>query len=76
MKIDYDEKEDILFIQFNDETVIKDISYDWNVNVGMTAHGIGQISILDAKAEGILPLHVSQKILANDNSHHKKFHRK
>jgi uncharacterized protein YuzE len=65
MKIDYDEKEDILFIQFSDQAIIKDISYGWNVNVGITANGIGQISVLGAKASGLLPLQVSQKILAD-----------
>ncbi|MEO5350409.1 MAG: DUF2283 domain-containing protein [Magnetococcus sp. YQC-3] len=56
MNIDYDEKEDILFIRFSDDPVEQDISYGWNVNVGMTAGGIGQITILDAKADGLLPV--------------------
>ena len=63
MNIDYDEKEDILFIRFNDEPVEQDISYGWNVNVGMTAKGIGQITILDAKAAGLLPIKVPEMIL-------------
>jgi hypothetical protein len=50
MEISYDEMEDILFIRFNNEPIIKDISYNWNVNVGITSQGIGQITILDAKA--------------------------
>lgn len=56
MNIDYDENDDILFIRFSNEPVERDISYGWNVNVGMTANGIGQITILDAKADGLLPL--------------------
>jgi uncharacterized protein YuzE len=63
MKIDYDEKEDVLFIRFRDEPVIKDVSYGWNVNVGITEHGIGQITILDAEADGLLPLQISKKVL-------------
>ncbi|MBF0098828.1 MAG: DUF2283 domain-containing protein [Magnetococcales bacterium] len=63
MKIDYDEEEDILFIRFNDEPVEQDISYGWNVNVGMTAGGIGQITILDAKADGLLPVKVPEAVL-------------
>lgn len=63
MKIDYDEKEDILFIRFTQEPIIKDVSYGWNVNIGVTEHGIGQITILDAKQDGLLPLQVPQKIL-------------
>lgn len=63
MKIDYDEKEDILFIRFSDDMVEQDISYGWNVNVGMTAKGIGQITILDAKADGLLPVTVPETVL-------------
>ncbi|MBF0192837.1 MAG: DUF2283 domain-containing protein [Magnetococcales bacterium] len=63
MNIDYDEQEDILFIRFNDEPVERDISYGWNVNVGMTAKGIGQMTILDAKADGLLPLRLPQAVL-------------
>ena len=48
MEISYDETEDILFIRFNDEPIVRDISYGWHVNVGMTETGIGQITILEA----------------------------
>jgi uncharacterized protein YuzE len=40
MDIRYDEKEDILFILFSDEKVVRDLSYGWNINFGMTAKGI------------------------------------
>jgi len=63
MKIDYDEDEDLLFIQFDSGPVVKDISYGWNVNVGMTEKGIGQITILDAKADGLLPLEIPRRVL-------------
>ncbi|MEO5345835.1 MAG: DUF2283 domain-containing protein [Magnetococcus sp. YQC-9] len=63
MNIDYDEQDDILFIRFSDAPVERDISYGWNVNVGMTAHGIGQITILDAKADGLLPVKMPREIL-------------
>ncbi|MEO5347790.1 MAG: DUF2283 domain-containing protein [Magnetococcus sp. YQC-9] len=63
MDIDYDEQEDTLFIRFRDAPVERDISYSWNVNVGMTAHGIGQITILDAKADGLLPVKMLSEIL-------------
>ncbi|MDM8566671.1 DUF2283 domain-containing protein [Candidatus Halobeggiatoa sp. HSG11] len=58
MQIDYDEQEDILLINFNNQPIIKDISLNWNVNIGMTEKGIGEISILEAKASGLLPLYV------------------
>ncbi len=63
MNIDYDEQEDILFIRFSDAPVEQDISYGWNVNVGMTAGGIGQITILDAKADGLLPVKMPETML-------------
>lgn len=58
MQISYDETEDILFIQFNNKPIIRDISYGWHVNVGMTENGIGQITILDAKASDLLPVYL------------------
>lgn len=67
MKIDYDEKEDILFIRINNDPIVRDVSYGWNVNIGVTEHGVGQITILDAKADGILPLQVPKSILDISN---------
>jgi uncharacterized protein YuzE len=64
MDIKYDAKEDILFILFNNEKIVKDISYGWNVNVGMTSNGIGQITVLDAKASNLLPIHVPPEVVA------------
>lgn len=64
MDITYDDKEDLLFINFNHEKIIKDISYGWNVNVGITDAGIGQITILDAKAARLLPMHIPPEIAA------------
>lgn len=60
MKIHYNKKDDILFIQFNDKPIERDISYGWNVNVGLTEAGIGQITILDARADGLLPLELDE----------------
>jgi len=58
MEITYDEIEDVLFIRFSTDKIVQDISYGWNVNVGITEKGIGQITVLDADAAGLLPLHV------------------
>jgi len=58
MEINHDETEDVLFIRFSNDKIIRDISYGRNVNVGFTAKGIGQITVLDADAAGLLPLHV------------------
>jgi len=63
MKISYDEKDDILFIRFSNEHIIKDVSYGWNVTAGMTEHGLGQITVLDAQKDGVLPLEAPESLL-------------
>lgn len=55
MRINYDDQDDILCIEFSDEPVIKDVSHGWNVNVGYGEHGIVELTILDAKAKGFWP---------------------
>lgn len=70
MEISYDEQEDILFISFNNEQIIKDVSYNWNVNIGLTAQGIGQITILDAKAANLLPLNIkTPRLISQEKSY-------
>lgn len=56
MRIKYDDQEDILCIEFSKEPIVKDVSHGWNVNIGYTANGIAEITILDAKAAGYWPL--------------------
>jgi len=63
MKMSYDKKDDILFIRFSDKPVVKDISYGWNVTAGMAEDGLAQITVLDAKADGLLPLEASPELL-------------
>ncbi len=63
MKIEYDEKEDILFIRFSDKPVERDVSHGWNVVVGMAKDGIAQLTVLDAKKDGFLPLDAPDAIL-------------
>lgn len=58
MEISYNEIEDILFICFNHDPIIRDISYGWHINVGMTENGIGQITVLEAKAKNLLPIYL------------------
>ncbi len=52
MRIEYDNQDDILHIEFSKDPIVKDVSYGWNVNVGYGAEGIAEITILDAKADG------------------------
>lgn len=56
MQITYYEDDDILFIKFNDKPIVRDVSYDWNMNIGYTEQGVGEITLLDAKAAGLLPI--------------------
>jgi len=42
---------------------LKDISYGWNVTAGMAEDGIAQIAVLDAKADGLLPLEAPPELL-------------
>ena len=62
MDITYDEKEDILFIRFINEAIVRDISYGWNINVGLTDSGVGQITILEAKIAVLLPINLPKEI--------------
>ncbi len=64
MDISYDEKEDILFISFSHEKIVKDVSCGWNVNIGVTDAGIGQITVLDANAARLLPIHIPPSLAA------------
>ncbi len=56
MRITYDDQDDILCIEFSKEPIVKDVSPGWNVNIGYTAKGIAEITVLDAKAAGYWPL--------------------
>jgi len=62
MKIVYYEDDDILFIEFAKGEIVRDESVDWNVNIGYTANGIGEITVLDAKKSGIYPLQIERVV--------------
>ena len=53
MKIVYHENDDILFIEMSKSPVVRDESVSWNVNIGYTVDGIGEITILDAEKTGL-----------------------
>ena len=63
MRIEYDDRDDILLIEFSKEPIVKDVSHGWNVNVGYAASGIAEITILDAKAAGYWPLENAKELL-------------
>ena len=62
MKIVYYEQDDILFIEFSKNKVVRDESLNWNINVGYTQDGIGEITILDAAKNGLYPLQFERVI--------------
>lgn len=64
MKISYDDRDDILLIEFSQEKVVRDVSHGWNVNVGYGEHGIAEISILDAKKAGFWPIENSKELVS------------
>jgi uncharacterized protein YuzE len=62
MRIAYYEQDDILFIEILKGAVVRDESVSWNVNVGYTAEGLGEITILDAQKSGIYPLQIERVV--------------
>jgi uncharacterized protein YuzE len=62
MNIGYNEKDDILYIRFSDEPVVRDESLNWNVHVGFSKAGVREITILDAKKRGYLPLKIDDAL--------------
>lgn len=61
MIITYHEANDILLIRFNQEPIISEILPGPQVTVGITAQGVGQITIRAAQATGLLPVYVTPK---------------
>jgi uncharacterized protein YuzE len=62
MKIGYNEADDVLYIRFSEEPVTRDESLNWNVHVGFSASGIREITILEAKKRGYLPLKIDDAL--------------
>ena len=64
MKIVYYEEDDTLFIEFQKGEIVRDESLNWNINIGYTEDGIGEITILDAQKNGLYPLQI-EKVLSD-----------
>ena len=60
MKIIYFEEDDILFLELTKGEIVRDESLSWNVNIGYTVDGIGEITILDAQKSGMYPLQIER----------------
>jgi hypothetical protein len=56
LKTVYYPQDDILEIRFNDKTIVRETSQDWNVNVSYAQDGsIVEIAVLDAVKCGFMP---------------------
>ncbi len=44
--------------------IVRDESLNWNINIGYTQDGIGEITILDAQKNGLYPLQI-EKVLSD-----------
>jgi len=58
----YYEDDDILFIEMSKGPIVRDESLSWNLNIGYTADGIGEITILDAQKSGLYPLQIERVV--------------
>jgi hypothetical protein len=53
----YFENDDILQIRVSERQIVREVSQDWQTNIGYAEDGsIVEIVLLDAKKEGLLPL--------------------
>ena len=62
MKIVYYEEDDTLFIAFSKDPIVRDETLSWDVNIGYTAAGIGEMTNLDARKSGVYPLQIERVI--------------
>ena len=62
MNIVYFDEDDTLIIEFSKGSILRDESVGWNVNIGYTVDGIGEITILDAQKSGIYPLQIERVV--------------
>lgn len=62
METIYFAEDDILEIHFSDKPIVREVSQSWNVHVSYDAAGdVVEMVILDAKAAGLMPVHVKEK---------------
>jgi len=60
MRISYYEDDDTLYIEFSKKAIVRDESASWNVNIGYTDDGLGEITILEAQKSGIYPMQMER----------------
>ena len=60
MRIAYYEEDATLYIEFSKEPIVRDESVSWNINIGYTENGIGEMTILEAQKSGVYPMQVER----------------
>jgi len=60
MIIVYYEEDDTLYIEFVKGQIVRDETLNWNINIGYTEDGVGEITILDAQKNGLYPLQIER----------------
>jgi hypothetical protein len=59
MRTTYYDEDDILVIHLSDKPITREVSQDWNTHVSFAADGSAvEVVVLDAKANGALPVEV------------------
>ncbi len=59
MRTTYYDDDDILVIHLSDKPITREVSQDWNTHVSFAADGSTvEIVVLDARANGALPIEV------------------
>jgi uncharacterized protein YuzE len=60
MKIVYCEEDDTLYLEFQKGKIVRDESLNWNITIGYTQDGIGEITVLEAQKNGFYPLQIER----------------
>lgn len=59
MRTTYYDEDDILVIHLSDKPITREVSQDWNTHISFAADGTAvEVVVLDAKANGALPVEV------------------
>ena len=65
MKATYYSGDDILCLRFNDKPIVRELAHGWNLNLAYAGDGdIVEMTILDAKADGLWPIKTDTRQLA------------
>lgn len=63
MRINYDKGDDILFIEFAVDPIVRDVSHNRNINIAYSKEGIASLTILNAQRDGYWPIENADELL-------------